>query len=118
MARRQATPLLALVLFSLTSHCPTQAESWYPPERCRGGTLWQDYLARHPYAATTPAHPHTWDAPVNHFDTNDASTFKQRYFLDAQYFQPSSANSSTGLVFLMIGGEGTLLGPPGGFVKE
>jgi pimeloyl-ACP methyl ester carboxylesterase len=115
---RPTTLLLVLVLVALLlSHCPTQAESWFPPERCRGGTLWQDFVARHPYAASPSSHAHTWDAPIDHFNADDTTTFEQRYYLDAQYFQPS-ANSTTGLVFLMIGGEGTLEGPPGGFVAE
>ncbi len=91
------------------------AESWFPPERARGGQLWQDFVRRHPYAASPEEAAHTWDAPVDHFDARDTSTYQQRYFLDAQYVQPST-NST--LVFLLIGGEGTLTGPPKGFVAE
>ena len=118
MPRPTITLLVLVLLAFLLSLCPIQAESWFPPERCRGGTLWQDFIARHPYAAaSSSAHAHTWDAPIDHFNADDTSTFKQRYFFNAEYFQPS-ANNSNNLVFLMIGGEGTLQGPPGGFVAE
>lgn len=112
----QQIPSLAVALL-LFVNVATITEAWLPPERCRGGKLWQDLIARHPYLAESPGLPQTWDAPVDHFDPNNTGTFKQRYFLDAQFFK-APENNGTGLVFFMIGGEGTLTGPPSGFVKE
>lgn len=62
-------------------------------------------------ASASPAF--TWNAPVDHFDTASNSTFAQRYYIDAQYW-----DKGKGPVFYSIGGEGTLTGPPGGYMAK
>ena len=48
--------------------------------------------------------PENWfDQRLNHFDNADLRTWKQRYFVNATYFN----RKGNGPVFLMIGGEGT-----------
>lgn len=54
----------------------------------------------------------TWDALVDNFNQS-AGTFKQRYYIDDRYY-----DEKRGIVFLMIGGEGTLLSPPTGYIKD
>ena len=84
------------------------------PERARGGVAFASHKKTLLTGAASAAL--TWDAPVDHFPSasaNSTATFKQRYFVDAQYSKgPDSP------VFYEIGGEGTLSGPPGGFIAD
>ncbi len=83
------------------------------PERARGGSahLWHSVGLK---GAESTAQ--TWDAPVDHFGKNEGNstaTFQQRYFVDDQFYAGGDAP-----IFYEIGGEGTLGGPPGGFIAD
>lgn len=81
------------------------------PDRIKGGQWYREQLR------LADSHPNTrarhWHARVDNFNGTDNRTYAQRYFLDDQFFDPEG-----GLVFLLIGGEGTLTGPPKGFMAE
>ena len=49
----------------------------------------------------------SWSAKVDNFDESNTDTYQQRFYVNDIYWQ------GTGPVFLYIGGEGTLNGPPG-----
>ena len=49
----------------------------------------------------------TWSAKVDNFDESNTDTYQQRFYVNDVYWQ------GKGPVFLYIGGEGTLNGPPG-----
>jgi hypothetical protein len=51
-----------------------------------------------------------YNSQIDNFDLFSNATFAQRYYVDAQYWD------GNGPVFYSIGGEGTLSGPPGGYV--
>lgn len=113
-----------IFLISFLSKAAIASSSVFPPERCRGGQLWKDWLHAHYDASSSAtmldatsaeASSVAWNAPVDHFDSEDNSTYRQRYFLNDEFF---SNNNSSSYVFLMIGGEGTLMGPPAGFMAE
>jgi hypothetical protein len=75
------------------------------PERARGGSAYG------PSFLKAAAKAKTWQAPVDHFSKDNAS-FAQRYYVDDQFW------NGDGPVFFEIGGEGTLAGPPGGYVAQ
>ena len=54
----------------------------------------------------------TWSANVDNFDESNTDTYQQRYYVNDIYWQ------GTGPVFLYIGGEGTLNGPPGRKIEK
>jgi hypothetical protein len=108
------------------------------PDRIKGGDWYKQQQQQQQLAAasSTPRARH-WHARVDNFNASDERTFRQRYFVDDQYFDeatgcvgirtpsPSPFFSSSisksrrhSLVFLLIGGEGTLTGPPKGFMGE
>mmetsp|Transcript_23139 Transcript_23139/g.31695 ORF Transcript_23139/g.31695 Transcript_23139/m.31695 type:complete len:473 (-) Transcript_23139:183-1601(-) len=53
----------------------------------------------------------TWSAKLDNFDASNQATFEQRFYVNDQYWE-----AGVGPVFLYIGGEGTLNGPPGGYI--
>lgn len=78
------------------------------PERARGGIAYKKQSVKSLEAS--PAL--TWDAQVDNFDENTKDTYKQRYYINDEYWD------GKGPVFYEIGGEGTLNGPPGGYIAE
>lgn len=82
------------------------------PERARGGEYYKEHVRKYGKLRSADSTAKTWDAPVDHFDVASKSTFKQRYYVNDQYW------SGSGPVFYEIGGEGTLNGPPAGFIGE
>ena len=56
--------------------------------------------------------PQFFDAPVDHFDHTQSSTFAMRYWVDDSFW-----NGATPIVLLAMGGEGAS-GPPGGQMAE
>lgn len=81
------------------------------PDRIKGGQWYREQLRLADSRPNTRARH--WHARVDNFNTTDNRTYAQRFFLDGQFFDPEG-----GLVFLLIGGEGTLTGPPKGFMAE
>jgi len=75
------------------------------PERARGGKAWKGLVAN-----LKASEAQYWDARVDHFDSSNNATYKQRYYVDSQYWD------GVGPVFLQIGGEGTMSGAPGGYM--
>jgi hypothetical protein len=82
------------------------------PEHMRGGFAFKTLYHNHNshFLKNIPAQ--TWDAKIDNFDPSNTSTYKQRYYVNDLYFEKG------GPVFFEIGGEGTLNGPPGGYVEE
>eukprot|EP00605_Chrysophyceae_sp_TOSAG23-4_P001196 GSChrysophyteH1.ASY1.ANO1.1305.1 assembled CDS len=81
------------------------------PERARGGDAWKSHSVT---LQGVSSQAKTWNAPVDHFtDRKNSTTFKQRFFVNDQYF-----NGGNSPIFFEIGGEGTLNGPPGGFIAD
>jgi pimeloyl-ACP methyl ester carboxylesterase len=81
------------------------------PERMRGGKAWKSHKVLKATGGADPdCTPHSWDATVDHFDDSNKDTYKQRYYVDDQYY------SEGGPVFFEIGGEGTLSCSPGGYM--
>lgn len=87
------------------------------PDRIKGGQWYMEQLRLAGEAAAADSRPRDrashWLARVDNFNASDGRTYRQRFFLDDQYFDPEG-----GLIFLLIGGEGTLTGPPNGFLGE
>jgi pimeloyl-ACP methyl ester carboxylesterase len=75
----------------------------------RGGLAWKNFHDSKSLEAKDNQ-AFTWQAKVDHFDTSNNDTYAQRYYIDKQYW------NGDGPVFLSIGGEGTLTGPPGGYM--
>jgi pimeloyl-ACP methyl ester carboxylesterase len=80
------------------------------PERARGGAA---YATHAPKLLGASSAAQTWNCKVDHFAANSTATFQQRFFVDDQYYKGGDAP-----IFYEIGGEGTLGGPPGGFIAE
>ena len=59
-----------------------------------------------------PLVPQYWDAPQDHFDDSNSATYKQKYYVNDEYYQKG------GPIFLEIGGEGPVGGPPGGYIAS
>jgi pimeloyl-ACP methyl ester carboxylesterase len=59
---------------------------------------------------TSTSTAQTWSAQVDNFDSSNNSTYLQRFYVDDQYYD------GEGPVFYSIGGEGTLTGPPSGYI--
>jgi hypothetical protein len=78
------------------------------PERARSGLAYRNIMKQRPLRESTPL---KWPAKVDNFDSSSNATFDQRYYIDTQYW-----DKNTGPVFYEIGGEGTLSGPPGGYI--
>ena len=79
------------------------------PERARGGSAFAAHQLKVGGASTAAQ---TWTAQVDNFDTAaNSTTFQQRFYVDDQYYKGGDAP-----IFYEIGGEGTLNGPPGGFI--
>jgi pimeloyl-ACP methyl ester carboxylesterase len=97
-------------LIVLLAILATVFASVHLPERARGGIAHGEHKLR---LSANPATPLTWSAPIDHFNNSTESTFKQRYFVDDSYFKGGDSP-----VFFEIGGEGTLGGPPGGFIAD
>jgi len=84
------------------------------PDRIKGGHWFKEQQQQLQGATTYDRdRARHWHARVDNFNASDERTYRQRYFLDDQFFDPDA-----GLVFLLIGGEGTLAGPPKGFLGE
>lgn len=81
------------------------------PERARGGAA---YAAHAPKLLGAASAAQTWSCQVDHFAANSTLTFQQRFFVDDQFYK----EGSDAPIFYEIGGEGTLGGPPGGFIAE
>lgn len=79
------------------------------PERARGGLAWKNYLEHSPHLLRGND-ALIFNSQVDHFDENTTDTFAQRYYVNSEYWD------GKGPVFLSIGGEGTLNGPPGGYI--
>ena len=77
------------------------------PKYARGGAAY----ARQSYSSVQST-PYTWNAKIDNFNASDSSTFQQRYYINDQYWGKDPASP----IFFEIGGEGTLSGPPGGYV--
>ncbi len=77
------------------------------PERARGGSAYASHVLKVKGASTAAQY---WNSKVDNFAAN-STTFQQRYYVDDQYYTGGSAP-----IFYEIGGEGTLNGPPGGFI--
>lgn len=54
----------------------------------------------------------TWNAQIDNFNSDDKSTYEQRYYVNDEYW------TGSGPVFFSIGGEGTLTGPPSGYIAQ
>jgi len=80
------------------------------PERARGGKAWEEFSSHSPLVRGSEPLPLLFLSKVDNFDANSTATFAQRYYVDSQYWD------GKGPVFLSIGGEGTLNGPPGGYI--
>ena len=103
--------LLLFVVFSVFGLAFATVEI---PERARGGLAWR---ASAPLVVTSASSANTalkWDAQVDNFDKSNNATFDQRYYVNEQYW----TEASPGPVFFSIGGEGTLNGPPTGYVAK
>jgi len=81
------------------------------PERARNGIAFKK-LSGLQGALNSSQTASTWNAQVDNFDDNKEDTYQQRYYVDAQYW------TGTGPVFFSIGGEGTLNGPPSGYIAQ
>eukprot|EP01031_Cornospumella_fuschlensis_P046863 gene46863-57380_t len=81
------------------------------PEWARGGQYWASKRTKQ--LTANPSAALTWNAPVDHFSQTNTDTFQQRYYVNDAYWKKGS-----GPVFFEIGGEGTLNGPPGGFIEQ
>lgn len=110
--------MLQVILFVslLVAALPNASALKDIPERARGGRAYaerqQPAAAGGALKAAAAAAAQSWQAPVDHFDAADNSTFAQRFFVDDEFWTPGE-----GPVFFEISGEGTLTGPPGGYVK-
>mmetsp|Transcript_64794 Transcript_64794/g.180048 ORF Transcript_64794/g.180048 Transcript_64794/m.180048 type:complete len:468 (-) Transcript_64794:401-1804(-) len=82
-----------------------------PPHRARGGKAYELYLEREG-APPTSTDAQYWDAPQDHFDDANTATYKQKYYVNSEYYQEG------GPIFLEIGGEGPVGGPPGGYIAS
>lgn len=96
--------IFSLISFSLFA---SVIANRYIPERARSGAAWERFQT---HLSTSDSTPLTWESRVDHFDKENNSTFTQRYYVDSQYWD------GKGPVFFEIGGEGTLSGPPGGYM--
>lgn len=105
------TLFVALFLFAWSAQASKDL-----PEHARGGTYFKELQKREQgLQGRRPAKssPLVWQAPVDHFDKTNTNTFNQRYYVNDAYWKKGS-----GPVFYEIGGEGTLSGPPGGFIEQ
>eukprot|EP00600_Ochromonadales_sp_CCMP1393_P016556 CAMPEP_0175023094 /NCGR_PEP_ID=MMETSP0005-20121125/15671_1 /TAXON_ID=420556 /ORGANISM="Ochromonas sp., Strain CCMP1393" /LENGTH=477 /DNA_ID=CAMNT_0016281399 /DNA_START=39 /DNA_END=1472 /DNA_ORIENTATION=+ len=102
--------LLLLSVVTLSSYALQEL-----PERARGGRAYKEFLQKHndKISQLKTATAQTWNAQVDNFDATNNATFEQRYYLDDQYWLKGGKK---GPVFFLISGEGTLSGPPGGYV--
>merc|ERR1712000_154014 len=73
-----------------------------------GGIAWKKHSLQNAIELKN-SQPLYWNSKVDHF-SNSTDTFVQRYYVDNQYWD------GKGPVFFEIGGEGTLTGPPGGYM--
>ena len=96
------------------------------PHRARGGTAWAEEMRRRGAAAearpaTTQSDGPFWvTQPLDHFHDPGANTtsgtFKQRFWADSSQWNCTA--SSSGPIFLYIGGEGPQTSTPAGWVGE
>lgn len=100
-----------LVVFVLLA---VSMASVHLPERASGGSFATVHKLGLQSSSSDSNNAMTWNAPIDHFSNNSTATFKQRYFVDSQYFM----EGTDAPVFFEIGGEGTLGGPPGGFIAD
>lgn len=82
------------------------------PERARHGDAYKLYRKSFPYK-TAAGDAFSWSAKVDNFNNSNDSTFSQRFYVNQAYW-----NKGSGPVFFEIGGEGTLSGPPGGYIEQ
>ena len=80
------------------------------PLRARGGQAWSQRKFGKDGLGTN-SESFTWQAPLDHFDEENAATFTQHYFVDDQYFDYSDPEAP---VFFQIGGEAPLNSAPAG----
>jgi len=78
------------------------------PARARGGLAFKK-TGGDALRSTNASAPQYWDSKCDHFNDADTCIFKQKYYVDEQYWD------GKGPVFLEIGGEGDL-SPPGGYI--
>ncbi len=83
------------------------------PERARGGEGYKMYLKQNGLTAKAGEGALSWQAKVDNFDVKNNATYSQRYYVNDKYW-----NKGVGPVFYEIGGEGTLNGPPGGYIEQ
>jgi len=79
------------------------------PERARGGSWYPEHSKLFGSRSTSGDTALFWASKTDNFNAN-STTFQQRYYVDAQYWDHK------GPVFFEIGGEGTLSGAPGGYI--
>lgn len=79
------------------------------PARARGGLAFKKSGLAQTLTASNATTPLFWDSKCDHFNDADSCTFKQKYYVNEQYWD------GKGPVFLEIGGEGDL-SPPGGYI--
>lgn len=85
------------------------------PERGRGGSAYKALRDRKQLMkglGLADPTPLWFTQKTDHFDSDCNCTFQQRYFVDETYYK----QGSDAPVFFEIGGEGTLGGPPGGYL--
>lgn len=78
------------------------------PLRARGGIAYKNQQGSNAKLLTDEA-PRFWESKCDHFDAKNDCTFKQKYYVNEQYWD------GEGPIFLEIGGEGTL-SAPGGYI--
>jgi hypothetical protein len=82
--------------------------TWDLPPRARGGRAGRQFSSIQAQGHVSASEALSWKALVDNFG-NSSETYDQRYYVNSQYWNPE-----TGPIFLSIGGESTLSGPPGG----
>ena len=97
----------ALLIGLVASSFHAAHAGWELPLRARGGKAAEKLgLNRRQVSDSSPL---TWQAQVDNFSAQDNRTYAQRYYINDQYYDPVN-----GPIFLNIGGEYTLSGPPTG----
>lgn len=59
------------------------------PERIQGGLWWEEQQLQLSQQQRQQHRAHYWQARVDNFNASDERTYRQRFFLDDQYFDPS-----------------------------